>query len=263
MQGTIVMLMALSGLGCHHRDCAPAVATGCNDSGYVGYAAPMLNDCQQGCGQTSYVAPSCYSGCYSTGYSGSYSAGYSSCYSQPTSGCFPSGWNHKRHGLFGWLCGRRRSCDVCDVPVSNGCGYNAPVSNGCGCNGNGSVYGSDFAPAVYGSYTPVYSAGQVTGAVQATTTTPAATLEPAATVPPPPAAVTTPPPPPAPAPPAAVMTPPAPPAPVTPSAAPSLTPPPAPVTPSAAPAVPAAPKLPTAPSLPSVAPPPVPSVPRV
>lgn len=250
MQGTIVMLMALSGLGCHHRDCAPVVATGCYDSGYSGYAAPMLNDCAP-CAQTSYVAPSCYSGSYSTGYSGSYSAGYSSCYSQPSSSCYAGGWNHKRHGLFGWLCGHRRSCDVCDVPVSNS----------CGCNGNGSVYGSDYAPAVFGSYTPVYGSGQVTGA---TTTIPAATLEPAApTAPPTPATVTTPPPPPAAAP--AVTTPPAPPAPAPPPTGSSFKsdltpPPPAPVTPSAVPSVP---KLPTAPSLPSVAPPPVPSIPKV
>ena len=35
MQGTIVMLMALSGLGCHHKSCAPVMAA-CYDSCYTG-----------------------------------------------------------------------------------------------------------------------------------------------------------------------------------------------------------------------------------
>ena len=42
MQGTIVMLMALSGLGCHHKNCAPAYAPACYSAGYSG----------------------CYGGCY-------------------------------------------------------------------------------------------------------------------------------------------------------------------------------------------------------
>jgi hypothetical protein len=234
MQGTIVMLMALSGLGCHHRDCAPAVAPACYD---IGYSAPVVADCAP-CAQTSYVAPSSYSDCYSTGYSGCYSAGYT----VPTGNCFSGFGTHRHHhGLFGGLCGRRRSCDVCDVPQPTDCNT---------CNGGG------YAPAVYGIYTPVYSTGQVPGASAAAAPM---TLEPAAAPAPPAAYSTTPPAPPTPAviPPAAT-TPPAPPAP---AAAPAPTSvksdvPPAPPTPLAPPA-PKIQTVPAAPSLPSVAPPPV------
>ena len=49
MQGTVVMLLALSGLGCHHKKCEPAYTSGCYSS--------------------------CYSNCYSS--SSCYSSGYS------------------------------------------------------------------------------------------------------------------------------------------------------------------------------------------
>ena len=84
MQGTIVMLMAMSGLGCHHkhRDVAPVSAcySSCYSSGYdsgcYSSYAPVA---------TTYVVPSCYSACYSSGYSSCYSscysgASFSSCY---------------------------------------------------------------------------------------------------------------------------------------------------------------------------------------
>ena len=57
MQGTIVMLMALSGLGCHHKACDTAYAPSCYSGG-----------CYGGCYATEYstvVEPSCYSACYS------------------------------------------------------------------------------------------------------------------------------------------------------------------------------------------------------
>ena len=45
MQGTIAMLMALSGLGCHHKSCAPVVVDSCYTSGYNScYAAPVYTD---------------------------------------------------------------------------------------------------------------------------------------------------------------------------------------------------------------------------
>ena len=79
MQGTIVMLMALSGLGCHHKSCDVAYVPS-----YYGTGA-----CYGGCYVTEYssvVEPSCYSGCYSSGYGcygGCYSSGYG-CYG----GCY-------------------------------------------------------------------------------------------------------------------------------------------------------------------------------
>ena len=39
MQGTIVMMLALSGLGCHHKSCGPAYAPACYSACYSGYAA--------------------------------------------------------------------------------------------------------------------------------------------------------------------------------------------------------------------------------
>src|SRR4051812_5526849 len=78
MQGTIVMLMALSGLGCHHKRCDVAPVATCYSSCYgacYGSAAPMS--------YTTYVAPSCYSACYSLCYSGSYTQ---------SSGCYGGGY---------------------------------------------------------------------------------------------------------------------------------------------------------------------------
>lgn len=259
MQGTIMMMVALSGLGCHHKGCAPAPAPACYDSCYT---APVA-DCMP-CAPTTYVAPSCYSDCYSSGYSGCYggcygggygayySAGYSSCYSGPV----VSRKHSHRRGLFSCF-SRKRSCEICDVPVA------------ADCYGGGYGMSSIYAPAVYGSYTPVYSSGQVIGSGQAAA--PATT-----TSAPPPPAVSEPTPAPNDAPPApptpAATTPPAPPAPAAPKpavpapAAPKPPAPPAPPAPASIPSAPPAPSLPTvpaAPSLPSVAPPPAPSVPSV
>ena len=73
MQGTIVMLMALSGLGCHHKSCDVAYAPPYYGTGacYGGYYDG---------GYATVVGPSCYSDCYSSGYSGCYSIGYGGCY---------------------------------------------------------------------------------------------------------------------------------------------------------------------------------------
>ena len=58
MQGTLVMLVALSGLGCHNRACdvayAPPTYSSCFGVGYGCYA-----DCYPG-----PVMPACYAGCY-------------------------------------------------------------------------------------------------------------------------------------------------------------------------------------------------------
>ena len=42
MQGTIVMMLALSGLGCHHKSCGPAYVPACYSSCYSGATAARL-----------------------------------------------------------------------------------------------------------------------------------------------------------------------------------------------------------------------------
>ena len=101
MQGTIVMLMALSGLGCHHR-AVPRSAT-----------RRLLRRLRRLLQHRRCYA-SCYSGCYAscygaaTGrataacYSSCYGACYSSCYG---GGCYGGGRKHC--GLFGGLFGHK------------------------------------------------------------------------------------------------------------------------------------------------------------
>ena len=137
MQGTIVMLMALSGLGCHHTGCGPAVAP-CYDGCY-GNTVPMC--------YTTYVAPSCYSACYSLCYSGSYTG----CFGGGRRGCFGGG----RRGLFGGLCHKRSYC--CDYPVP------ACYDGLYGCYGSGFGGGLAYGSPVYGSYAPVLGSGPMMG----------------------------------------------------------------------------------------------------
>lgn len=81
MQGTLLMLVALSGLGCHNKGCD------------VAYVTPTYASCYSGgCYANWYpgpVMPSCYSGCYTGGYSGCYGGG---CYGGWGGSCFGS-WN--------------------------------------------------------------------------------------------------------------------------------------------------------------------------
>lgn len=158
MQGTIVMLMALSGLGCHHKNCAPAYAPACYDSCYSGcysgcYSSPAVIDPMP----TSYVAPSCYSECYSSCYGGAYYV--------PTAyeSCSPCG---RRPGLlarlFGKLCGRGSGACY-DFPVAAAC-YGGSYSDACysacysGCYSG--CYGGTSYPAVYGVESPIISSPQ-------------------------------------------------------------------------------------------------------
>jgi hypothetical protein len=144
MQGTVVMLLALSGLGCHHKKVDASYVETCYSSG-----------CYSSC-----YSSSCYSSCYSGGYSSCYSGGYSSCYSggaysSADYGCYSSCYSSRRHhhGLFGH---KRRACQACYTP--------APAPPVCDpCSGGGSSY------PVYGTYTPVYSgyaSGQSMGSAQ-------------------------------------------------------------------------------------------------
>src|SRR5512135_1753178 len=214
MQGTIVMLMALSGLGCHHKSCGPAYAPACYSSCYGGCYGGIA-----AVGYTTYVAPACYSAGYSTCYGGCYGLGasyggwggwdgcYGGCYGGG-GGCYGGGHHHRR-GLFGGLCGRRRAYDCCDFPM---------VSYGCfgGCYGGLPVYGS-YTPVVMGGpiasgqYVPsgqTYTA-PAPGPEPAPTPAPAPAPGGAETAPPPPAPTPSPPTPAAPAAPAPGSAPPA------------------------------------------------------
>jgi hypothetical protein len=99
MQGTVVMLMALSGLGCHNK---------CYD---VAYASPTYGCFGGGCYANvypSYVAPSSFTGGYSGGYSGCYGGCYGGgcyggCYG---GGCYGGGYSgHHGCGLLARLFG--------------------------------------------------------------------------------------------------------------------------------------------------------------
>ncbi len=121
MQGTIVMLMALTSLGCKHKSCDVTPVASCHSS------------CYSSCNSVSYttVVASCYSdSCYS-----------SSCYSDSCySSCHTSKHGHKK--MFGGLFHHKKrahcapavvaSCDVCSpAPAVYGCyssvSYSAPV----------------------------------------------------------------------------------------------------------------------------------------
>jgi hypothetical protein len=160
MQGTIVMLMALSGLGCHHKSCDVAYVPS-----YYG-----TGGCYGGCyggGYATVVEPSCYSGCYSSGYSGCYSSGYSGGYDSCYSGCYGGGYDS-------CYSGRRHGCLLSGLFHCFG-GWGGSWKQGCGLFGHHRGYGyddgyygnefggdyysttySDYSPAVFGSSVPIY-----------------------------------------------------------------------------------------------------------
>jgi len=172
MQGTVVMLLALSGLGCHHKQCAPAYAETCYSSCYSGSSCYSSTCYSSGCYSSCYSGSSCYSSCYSGSscYSSCYSGSscYSSCYTETScySSCYTetscysscySGPKHK-HGLFGH---KRRSCSACCAP--------APMPVAASCDPCSMGYSG---VPVYGTYTPVYDgypSGQYVGSGQSYT----------------------------------------------------------------------------------------------
>lgn len=217
MQGTLVMLVALSGLGCHNKGCD------------IAYGPPTFSSCfgvGYGCYADAYpgpVTPACYAGCYGGGYSGCYGGwygGYSGCYGGCYGGGCYGGWyggcygGKHRHGCGGGLfsCFHKKRCNYC-----SDYGYAMPA-----------CYASAYAPAVFGSalgmnYGPVTSGQSMVssqtlttptkqwgGTMQGTTTTTTTTVPSEVTTPvaptpatpraaTPPAEGATPPPPPAPA----------------------------------------------------------------
>ena len=169
MQGTIAMLVALSGMGCHHKSCEYAPVASCYSSCHSSCYSSGYSSCYSSGSMTSYsVMPSSqsympssqsYGSCYSSCYSGSsscYSSGYSSCYDS----CYSSGHHgHKKGGgLFARMFGHKNR-SACAAPVETAC-------SSCDLG----VYNACYSMPVYGSYTPVYTtnygSGQTYGAPQ-------------------------------------------------------------------------------------------------
>ena len=173
MQGTVLMLMALSGLGCHNKSCD------------VVYSPPAYSCFSGGCYANvyppDYVSPSCYSGCYSSGYSGCYSSFGGSCYG----GCY-SGTYGGHHGC-GFLA-RLFSC----FKHSGGHGCYGGGYSGYGCYGGGfGTYDAPYDPPIFG-YALQYNYGsmdsnQGPSSMTSPTPTPSEAVAPVAPNPVPPA----------------------------------------------------------------------------
>jgi hypothetical protein len=130
MQGTVLMLMALSGLGCHNKSCD------------VAYAPPTYSCFGGGCYAnvypTDYASPGTYSSCYS----GCYSGCYSSCFS----GCFGGYGGGHGCGLLARLfggCGWRKHSYSYGGCYGGGC-------YGGGCYGGGMGYDLPYDPPIFG-----------------------------------------------------------------------------------------------------------------
>lgn len=143
MQGTLVMLVALSGLGCHNRGCeiayAPPTYSSCFGVGYGCYAdwypGPVTPACYAGCYGGCYSG--CYGGCFGGGcYAGCYGGCYGGgCYGNWYGGCYGG----KHHGCGGgglFSCFHRKRCNYCN----SGYAYGGP-----------GLYGSGYSPAIFGS----------------------------------------------------------------------------------------------------------------
>jgi hypothetical protein len=146
MQGTVMMLMALSGLGCHNKGCD------------VVYAAPTYSGYSSGCYANvypSYVSPQSYTGCYAGGYSGCYATIYDGgcfgggCYGGGLSSCYAGCYGGGHHGcgllarLFSHCGSRRHGC--------YGSGYDSYWPDSYGGD-----YGYDlpYSPSMYGYARP-------------------------------------------------------------------------------------------------------------
>ena len=154
MHGTVVMLMALSGLGCHYKHADVAYTPSC----YSGVA----DACYSSCYSSSVIQPACYSSCYSSCYSEAcYSDScYSSCYSGRKHGHFKKGF-----GLFHGLFKKHHRRAVVESCYS-------------------SCYSTGYAPAVFGSSMPIYETPMnAAPATTAPATTAPATTAPATTAP--------------------------------------------------------------------------------
>jgi hypothetical protein len=158
MQGTMVMLLALSGMGCHHGGHAPsydACYSACYDACYAGVS-------YDACYGDAYDA--CYSACYGGGFEmGAYGTTYDACYSSCYDSCYSSCYGGKHGGglfsCFKGLFGHKKkkhydSCySACYGPTYYDACYDSCYSS---CYG-GSVPMASYGMPVYGTYTPAVS----------------------------------------------------------------------------------------------------------
>ncbi len=153
MQGTIAMLMVLSGLGCHHK--------GCTDC----YATPYAGGCYTACYDVGYMpyAPACYAGTYAGGCYGT--SCYSSCYSSSCYGssCYGSATTPATAVATALATPVRSTVMACSA-ASDGAAVHAILVPRCtpvaiallgGCYGS-MAYMGDCTGPLFGSYTPVY-----------------------------------------------------------------------------------------------------------
>ncbi len=163
MQGTVVMLMALSGLGCHNKytvaygppTYSAFFETGCYANYYPNYMGSAL------------LAPSCYapgyagtySGCYSACYAGSYPTKHSCCFLSKLFGCCRCGKYGDPYGYMGY---GGPGPILGPGPFMGGPGFGGPgpYMGGPGFGGpgpymggpgfGGPAVGGPFEPAVFG-----------------------------------------------------------------------------------------------------------------
>ena len=184
MQGTVMMLMALSGLGCHNKGCD------------VVYAAPTYSCYSSGCYANvypSYVSPQSYTGCYAGGYSGCYATIYDGgcfgggCYGGGGSSCYSACYGGGGHHGCGFLarlfscCSKRHSCY--GGGYGSGYGYG---SYGDDFYGGPGGYDLPYSPAMYGYAVP-FPYGVNAPGEAAPVTAPGATMMPSEAAPPVPA----------------------------------------------------------------------------
>ena len=138
MQATVVMLMALSGMGCHNK---------CYD---VVYAAPTYGCFGGGCYANvypSYVSPHSYTSGYIGGYSGCYSSCYSGCFG---GGCYGGGYSCYSSCYGGGYRGGHHGCGLF-ARLFGCCGHrsNSYAYNSFG-GGYDSGFGTAYDPAIFG-----------------------------------------------------------------------------------------------------------------
>lgn len=187
MQGTVVMLMALSGLGCHHKACDTVYApSACYSSCYSSYD---FGGCYSSTGFGCYggdIVGSCYSSCYSSSCYSSSCYSDLSCYSSCYSSCFSSCYSAKRKGC---CIGRLFSGLFHNHKWHKYSGYNAYASDDYVASAP--FYTGYSGLPVFGANVPVYSSGQVVESVSPVVT-PAPAVTNDATPPPPAPAATAP-----------------------------------------------------------------------
>lgn len=191
MQGTVVMLMALSGLGCHHKACDTVYApSAC-------YSSCYSSGCFGGCYSSSCFS-GCYGGdiigsCYTSGYGSCYSGGLSSCYSDSFGGCYSSA---DYGGCYGGHGGWKKGC--CIGRLFSGLfhghkwhryrGYNAYASDEYVASAP--FYSGYSGMPVFGANVPTYTSSQAP--VEPTPVAPSIAPDSATPPPPAPAAPATP-----------------------------------------------------------------------